>query len=297
MGQRAPAEDGVHPARPVVDAGDDEERRAEREEEHPARVEHPPRVRPDDEEGPDAGDDADDPGADDDGPGEGRDAAVGARREPHPEGGADEERLGAGVGAVVDAGVVARVVEADHAGPHRARHTAEQQHEGDQATGADEREQPEDDEGDEDVELLLDRQGPRVAKGGGPTLRTEVLVALGDEAPVHDVGQGRQDVAADGPPHGRVGGEPCVTDDEGQDEEERRQQPSRATAVEGEHVDVAAGDFFLDEQPCDEEGGEDEEEIDGHPHARELVHPEVVGHEGEHEEAADAVERRAESEA
>ena len=297
VGDRPPAEDRLHPARALVDAGDDEQGRAEGEEEHAAEVEHPPGVGPDDEEGEDAGGETDDPRGHDDRLGEGRDPAVGSRGQPDAEGGADEEGLGSGVGAVVDARVVVRVVEAEDTGPHGARDGPEEEHERDHPARAHERHEPEDDEGDEDVELLLDRKRPRVPQGRGTAGGPEVLVALDDQAPVHDVAEGGEDVTADLATDRVVGPHEAVDDDEAEDEEEPRQQPPGPPLVEGEGVDVPAVDLLLDEQPGDEEGGEDEEEVDAHPHARELVHPEVVGHEAQHEEPTDTVERRAVPEA
>ena len=293
MGERSPAEDGAHPARPLVDARDDEQRAAEREEEHAPEVEHPARVGPDDDEGEDARDDTDDPGDGDDRPREAREGPAAAGSQPHAECGADEERLRPGVGAVVDARVVARVVEADDRGPHRARDGTGEQDEGHPAAGADPEHQAEDDEGDEDVELLLDGEGPGMTKGGCPALGAEVLVPLDDQAPVHDVAERGQHVAADLAADGVVGPEHGVDEDEGQDEEEPGQQPSGAPAVEAPDVDVAPLHPLLDEQAGDEEGRQDEEEVDAHPHAGELVDPEVVGHEAEHEQPTHPVEGRA----
>src|SRR5699024_11739929 len=56
-------------------------------------------------------------------------------------------------------------------------------------------------------------------------------------SPVHDVTERGQHVPADRAPHGLVGEEPRVDEDEAQHEEERREQPPGAAAVEGERVD------------------------------------------------------------
>nr|BFF23309.1 hypothetical protein GCM10025732_12740 [Glycomyces mayteni] len=134
---------------------------------------------------------------------------------------------------------------------------------GDEATGASSGAHQEDQEeqGPDDVELLLDREGPELLERGGRLVGVEVLGLLGDEAVVDDVDDDGEGVLEDrfearhGVEHPRAQGGRDGDDGSG------GQDAAGAAGVEPGDGDAAGRVDLLDEQGGDEEPGEDEEHV------------------------------------
>ncbi len=195
------------------------------------------------------------------------------------------------VAAQVDAAGVAAVdlggVEPGHPGRAGQRHHHGQHGQGAasaQAQGAPRQQRP------HDVELLLHRQRPQVLQQRRAAEGLEVRLFGDDLPPVRHVDQRRRDVAHQ--PRHRVGRQHRRHHGHhGDHREGRRQQAARPAQVEGAEVDAAMARVFAQQQRGDDEAGDDEE----HVHAqeagrREPVLPQVVGDDGEHGDAPQAVQ-------
>ncbi len=200
-------------------------------------------------------------------------AAAEGHREQRP----GDQLVEPGLGAVV--GVVGVHERPHHLGGHGQREEPEQHLHGDPraaplALGEADQQQRE-----EEVELLLDRQRPEVQERADPDLRgREVVVALEQEPPVRDVQQGRLGVPHQrGPPDGR---EHHHGDGAGgQHHEERgREQPADAPVVEVREVQPPGVRQLLEQDGGDEEAREDEEEVHPDEAAGEHAHPGVEEH-------------------
>ncbi len=147
----------------------------------------------------------------------------------------------------------------------------------------------EEDGGPDEIELLLDRERPRVVEA------SERMAE--DAIPVRHVEHGRDDqlphlaaaVQVDAEPRREQRGENRV----GEQHEQRGQQAQCAPSVERAKVDVTEVAAFLGEDRRDEEAAEHEEERDaGDAAARDARYAKVCGHHEHDREAADAVECR-----
>ena len=121
-----------------------------------------------------------------------------AEREPRRERGADEDRRDARVGAVVDARRVGRVVEVERPRQRRDRGSDRGEQHGDRRRPP--RPHPHehgDDQRPDQIELLLDREAPRVVERRRRAEDRPVVAAREDRAPVREIADRRERVAAD----------------------------------------------------------------------------------------------------
>ena len=204
---------------------------------------------------------------------------------------ADQQGLRAGVGAVVDARrVLARHVENGH--QRRRRHDHQPARDEQHLQRAAPPQQEAHDERPHEIELLFDRQRPHVAQRRRLRELVEVGLAGEDEAPVRDVAEGGDRVAADAVELAGSREHSGVHDDADHHEEQRGQQPLRPPHPEPLEIDAPAVRPLGDEQGRDEEAAQDEEGVDAQvPPDR----PALTGVVEEHRrdrEGADAVERR-----
>lgn len=199
----------------------------------------------------------------------------------------EQEREGAGVGALVDPGGVGRRGEDDHqdqgrGGPGRG-------HGGHPPSAAPATGRQAEHQRPHHVELLLDRDAPQMAEDPGAG-RVPVADPVGHEVPVGKVRGHPRSVVEGVPEQVRRAEGPHQEQGPGEHDRERRQQPPRAPAPEGEQVDPAVtGPRLLQQQARDEEAGQDEEEVDAEEPAVEMT-----GVEEQHAQdgdAAQAVER------
>ena len=203
----------------------------------------------------------------------------------------DEQGLRPGVGAVVKTGEV-RAARGEVHGP-RGRGEG-QGRDDDEAAGAaapEERHEHEDEQRDEEVELLLHAEGPRVPQRGGVADLLEVRVVLADEPPVLHEEERGEHVTGVSVPVGRPDEEPGG-EDRGAQDEQGGDQPLGTPLVEAGDVDRAGLRSLGDEQPGDEVPGEDEEVVDADPAADECGDAEVVQQDERDEEPAVPVEGR-----
>ena len=173
----------------------------------------------------------------------------------------DQQRLRAGVGAVVHARrILARVVEHRHQ-HRRARDHQQRRHE----QGAQRLPPPQQEAHDErpdQVELLLDRQRPHVLQRRGLRELREVRLAREDETPVRDVPERGERVAADGVDLARRREQRRVGHDAGHHDEQRGQQPSGSPQPEALQVDAPLPVPLRDQQRRDQEAAQHEEGVD-----------------------------------
>ena len=150
------------------------------------------------------------------------------------------------------------------------------------------------------VELLLDRQRPRVLQRRGRRELGEVGLVRVDGVPVVHVEQGGDGVApqarevdegvgAGGP---EMGVQDQVEGERANDEEEGRQQPPRPPSPEGGQVDAAGAAPLLEQQRGDEEARQHEEQIDSEVPTRRPTELEVVRHHPDDGGRAQAVQGR-----
>ena len=104
----------------------------------------------------------------------------------------------------------------------------------------------------------------------------EVALAGGDEAPVGDVTERREDVPAeDIAVEGRGRSRPDCR--HGKQDEQRREKTAGAAKPEADEIDPPIRRELTEQQSRDEEPGEHEEEIDAKESAAQRHDPEVIG--------------------
>ena len=144
-----------------------------------------------------------------------------------------------------------------------------------------------DDERPDQVELLFDRQAPEVGQKSEPARMVERDAPITQIGPVPDLLGDQSDVVeAMIPPEERANDEDCDENGviegknaQGSADIERASAPRRVARVP--------------ENACDQETGEDEEEVDTRPaQGRERSTPDVKGHDHSHGDATDAVQGR-----
>ena len=187
----------------------------------------------------------------------------------HPAEGAEVGRVEVGTGEVAVEG--GRGDEPDRAhGDHRPDRPP--------AAASLQRQQAGDDQRQQHVELLLDRQAPEVLERRRRLEGRPVAAALGDEVPVDDLGQGERYVAAQIP---QLVGVPDADQPHGHDDADRRprrrQQPTEPPDPEAAQVHRVAPHPLAQQQRRDEEAREREEEGDaeeptGRPAEAGVVH-------------------------
>ena len=127
----------------------------------------------------------------------------------------------------------------------------------------------------DEVELLLDGQGPQVLQRRWAARGLEVGLVVDDEPPVRDVAEGGDDVA----PHlGHLVGPEQHQRHGGDDEEQaqRREQPPGTPPEEAGKRDGAGALHLGDEERRDEVAGDDEEQVDPEEPPWHPVHAGVV---------------------
>ena len=219
--------------------------------------------------------------------------AVGQRgRSPEErEQGAHEDRRDPGVGAVVEAaGVLSGLVEDGHPHGRRRGHSGHRKCDGTEPA-SEPAQQHHEDQGPQQVELLLDGERPQVAQQQRTSELLEVRAVGGDEVPVGRVRQRRQDLR---PQLGRVVTEEEHHDDAGagQQEVERGQEPAGPAGVEAAHTDGARTVVLLQEEHGDQVAADDEEDVDAEEATGQPGHVRVVQQDGHDRERPQAVEAR-----
>jgi hypothetical protein len=163
------------------------------------------------------------------------------------------------------------------------------------------REQAQQQERPDDVELLLDGERPQVRQRGAAAVeRVDPVGAVGErDAQLAERSAQVDRVAA--ARAARRGGEPrrVVEDQEhrrphGEHDEERREQPAGPARVEQRQGDAALSAQLVEQHGRDEEAGEHEEDVQTDPPARERTvgAGEVVGHDPDEGQSSQAVEGR-----
>ena len=150
---------------------------------------------------------------------------------------------------------------------------------------------PEHHEGPNHVELLLDRQRPRVQQGRGGRRLVEVIRVDENEVPIAHVDQRGQRVEPQctvRPLGHDDGGEER---DEEQHEEERRQQAAGPAGPERPELDRQGLAPLADEQRGDEESRQDEERVHPQEPAIHVGDAAMEHHHGQHGAGAHPIER------
>ena len=177
------------------------------------------------------------------------------------EGGAEQDRLRSRVGPIVETGFAGAVSEEHRRLGCRGQH-AQQREPEHGADSSEYRQHPHDEDGPEEIELLLDRQGPGVREGRRGPGRGEVVRSLCDEVPIGDVERRTEDV----PAQGRIGPrwERQLRDEHHRhnQEEQTRQKPTRPPGPEVSEPDAPVALHFGQQQGGDQESGENEEGVD-----------------------------------
>ena len=140
------------------------------------------------------------------------------------------------------------------------------------------------------VELLLDRQRPRVQQRRRLGGQREVARARMNGVPVRDVEDRRERVAEDvggGQDPGHDGQDDA---DDGDEEEQRGQEAPGATGPEASEANRSGARPLLDQQGRDQESGQDEERIDAVETPGHRAEPGVEGDDGQHRKGPDAIE-------
>ena len=139
------------------------------------------------------------------------------------------------------------------------------------------------------VELLLDRQRPRVLQW---TLEARVReVAAGvDEPPVRHIGDRRKEVTPERCPFRERGDEPRHERHDEQQQGERRQQASSTSGPECPERDAAGPLHLADQQRRDQEPGEHEEHVHAQVSGPEPRHSDVEQHDQDDRDGAHAIE-------
>ena len=215
--------------------------------------------------------------------------ALGDDHQRHRQGAADEEALGAGVGAEVDPVDVGGVVEQAHLdrGGHGRRDAHAEQHL--EALG--EAQHAQHHERPDQIELLLHRQGPRVDQRRGRRRLVEVVRPDQDEVPVAHVEQSGERV------------EPQARRRSPRARSPRRRRPRRAASTAapaagggpgGPRTTASLMVRVWRHSPTSSEvirkPGEDEERIDAHEPAAHERDAAVEHHHGDHRRGPHAVE-------
>ena len=210
------------------------------------------------------------------------------RMPDEPERDAEQDGERAGVAAEVDAGrVFAGLVEADHPEQRSGR---EREHDGEQCAAGDEAGERGEEQGPEQVELLLDGEGPEVAQLRGAIEGLEVGDVADDQVPVGDVSDSGEHFAEVGEQLVAEHGD-GVEGGDGKHERERGQEAAGTAGPEGAEVHAVAALALADQQGGDQEAADDEEDINAEEAAGEPGFVGVEDDDGEHGEGADAVER------
>jgi len=203
------------------------------------------------------------------------------------QGDAGEQADGVRVGAVVDArGVVPRVEEDPGEGD---RGEGSGDHAEQQAGTAEELHPGGEEQGPEEVELLLDRERPEVAEEGRPLEGIEVGLVAEDEVPVGEVEERGQRVATQ-----LV--DPVRLDDRGEDHRHRDQdsdggqQPPRPAQPEAAQPQVAVAAELAEQQRGDQVAADHEEDVDPEEAPRHPADAGVVEEDGEHGERPQGVD-------
>ena len=222
-------------------------------------------------------------------------AAEAAARPDHRQRRAEQQAAGAGVGAVVDPrGVEGRVVEDRHLDRRDQRQRDRQQRQPrpdprGQRPLVHELDPEQQQEGPEDVELLLDRERPEVVERFFRREAGEVGDVAEDLLPVVDVEDRRDDRLAElvglGGAEDRHPG-----DDDRQHHEQRRQQAPGAGQPELAELDPAAGRELGEQQVGDQVAGEGEEDPDPQQSSRRPAETEVEDDHRQHRDRAQPVE-------
>ena len=231
----------------------------------------------------------------------GADAGLRARRGHERQGGPGHQVEEPGVGAVVDPRRVDTWVEEDS---HQNGGQQPQGHRHDQPrappASAGEAEQEQQYEGPDEIELLLDRQRPRVLERRRRGELGEVRLVGVDQVPVVDVEQRGDPVT---PQPGQVdeavgtGASEMAVQDEIQaqgahHDEERRQEASGPSTPEAGQADAPGAHPLLEQQRGDEEPRQHEEQVDPQVTAQGPPELQVIGDHAHDGEASQAVERR-----
>ena len=148
------------------------------------------------------------------------------------------------------------------------------------------------------VELLLDRQGPGVLERRGRGELCEVRLVRENGVPVVHVEQGRDGVAPQAREVDQAVGagaaeEPVEDEVEREcrdDEEERGQEALGPPAPERRQADAARAHPLLEQETRDEEARQDEEEVDPQIAPRRPAELEVVGDDADDGQRPQAVE-------
>ncbi len=294
--QRPPAEDRAEPGGGVGQRRDDEDARHREQHEAALVEEGGVLVGAPDQQG-DAGQ-AGDAGA--------VEQAAGARRDPgpqpaarpdHRQGGAGEQLEGAGVGPVVDPrGVEAGVVEEGHGGGRGDRQGQRRDGQPRAHTGgggrdlAHEADPEQQQEGPDDVELLLHPQRPEVVERRGRAEAGEVGDVLEDQPPVADVERRRGHRFAE---RHRLG--PAGDRDPGHDHHEHREEGGQEAPrpPQPEAGQPPAPARPLREQDVrDQVAAQGEEDPDAQEPARSPPEAQVIGDHGEHGHGTQPVQPR-----
>ena len=192
--------------------------------------------------------------------------------------------------AVVGAGGIGRLVEERH---QHGRKQRDGDHGPEQPVGplAEQGQQPDESEGPEQVELLLDGQRPQVPEQRRPFELVEVGRVIQDQVPVHRVGERREQVAAE-PGQLLADEQHADRSDHDQQGEHRREQAPGPAEPEVPDPDLTRAAVFAQQQHRDEVAADHEEHLDPEEPAAQPARIAVVHEDGDHGERAQAVQPR-----
>ena len=199
--------------------------------------------------------------------------------------GPGQQREDPGVGSHVHARGIAAVEERDH---RRGRGDEQCERDRGDARGTSPSPRTPDDDGPQEVELLLDGQAPQMLERRGCGEGVPVSVTRRDLVPVGGVELGPWRVSAGHDPFAGLGDQPQHHHDHDQQNHDRGQQSPQATSPESDQIQSTGFGEFADEQRGDEESRECEEQV----HAEEAAgQPIVVKREyTDHREGPQAVQ-------
>ncbi len=146
------------------------------------------------------------------------------------------------------------------------------------------------DHGDDDVELLLDRQAPEVQHRRWPGEQLGVRHPGGEEVPVGHVERGGGDVTARRTRQ-RVG-QQAGHRQHGEHRQRGRQQPAGASPPEAAEVEATGRVDLGEHERADQHAGQGEEQRHREEPAADRADAEVEQHDGADRQAAEAVEAR-----
>ena len=215
--------------------------------------------------------------------------SVGATQKEHRDDDADEDGVGACIGAVVGARRIAAGVEEHRHGDDR-RDAAERGDGQKRPRRAEAPQQHQRGDRPHDVELLLHRERPHVPQRRGDGEGVEVAGLGEDEPPVRHVADGRQRVVAY-PTHVRLAGEEQGVEAHAhQHEEKGRQQAPRPAGPEATEADGTGAAPFDEQQGRDQITAQHEEDVDAEETTARPGLSGVERDDRQHRDAADAVE-------